>query len=225
MHEMAQLKGVESPSPPPPAGSLAYCLIYAKGRQVTPTFARVRPAQNGHVAVQVDGRWGIVDLADPYDEQLEKMPVPLQFAAVTSVNSAGYAFVQRAPRQWLRINVRAQRPFRNGLAAAQAGNHQEAVNWFQQAADLNDAAAMGNLGYMYLQGMGVPRNIPLAAEWLLKGAEGGDAHSMMNLASLLLQNNRREEAVSWLQRAAALGHPQAGAALEQIGRMPATAPR
>ena len=221
IHVLAQLKKVESPNPPPPPGTTAYGLINEKGKQVTPAFDRVRPAQNGFVAVQIKDRWGIVDLADPYDEQIAKMPVPAQFSQITSVNSAGFAYIQRAPRQWQRINVPAQKPLRNGLLAAQGGNHQLAAELFRQAADLGEPAAMGNLGYLYAQGLGVLRDLRSAQAWLTKGAEGGDPHSMMNLADMLYRANQRDAAVTWLRQAEALGHPQARPALDQISRRPA----
>lgn len=53
-----------------------------------------------------------------------------------------------------------------------------------------------------------------------QGAEGGDVPCMMNLASLLAQQNRRDDAVAWLEKAHAAGHPQARAALDQLSRMP-----
>jgi len=218
---VAKARGVESASKPRPAGSNVYWLINEKGVQVTAAFDGMRQAQNGFVAVLLNGRWGVVDLTDPIDDQTANMPVPAQFPAITSVNAAGFAYVQVAARQWRRVNVPAQKPLRNGVLAAQGGKHQLAAELFRQAAELGEPAAMGNLGYLYAHGLGVSRNLGHAQEWLTKGAEGGDAHSMMNLADMLYRANQRDAAVTWLRQAEALGHPQARPALDQISRRPA----
>ena len=53
-------------------------------------------------------------------------------------------------------------------------NYKEAVRWFRVAADLGKVTAMTNLGLMYMQGLGVKRDLDEASHWLGKGAAAGD---------------------------------------------------
>lgn len=65
--------------------------------------------------------------------------------------------------------------FQFQLARAQErnGNYGEAVSWYRKAADGGNAAAQYNLGVMYANGRGVPKNDAQAGVWFRKAAEQG----------------------------------------------------
>ena len=46
------------------------------------------------------------------------------------------------------------------------GNYQEAFEGFQQLSEENDSFAKAMLGYMYLDGIGVPQDYKKAKKWL-----------------------------------------------------------
>jgi TPR repeat protein len=50
-------------------------------------------------------------------------------------------------------------------------NFENAVHYFQQAADQNDPAGMANLGIMYAHGFGVTPNNETALQYFKKAAE------------------------------------------------------
>ena len=63
-------------------------------------------------------------------------------------------------------------------------NSAEAVRWFRLAADQGHAAAQGNLGIAYSNGLGVVRDAVEAARWFRLAAERGYAPAGYNLAEL-----------------------------------------
>ena len=69
-----------------------------------------------------------------------------------------------------------------GVEAGDNGQFVKAKNLFEQAADLGDINAMNNLGYMYENGEGIPKNIKEAFKWYKKAAEGGHVDAMYALA-------------------------------------------
>ena len=91
-------------------------------------------------------------------------------------------------------------------------NHQEALAWFQLAAEKNPHA-MTNLGGIYSQGYGVEKNLETAFAWHQQGAEGGDLMAIHNLGFAYAAGDGvdqdTEAAVKWLQRAADAGLPLA----------------
>ena len=54
----------------------------------------------------------------------------------------------------------------------------QAVEWYQTAADLGDANAMFNLGTCYEDGSGVQEDMDKASEWYQRAAELGDASAI-----------------------------------------------
>jgi TPR repeat protein len=99
-------------------------------------------------------------------------------------------------------------------------NDQTARSWFQKAADLGNADAMGNLGAMFERGRGGAQSLDTAREWYVRGAKLGGRVAMYNFG-VMLENGRGTssnlpEAVGWYRRAAELGHPPA---LNDLGRL------
>jgi TPR repeat protein len=76
--------------------------------------------------------------------------------------------------------------------------------------DICRSEAMGKLGNMYLNAMGVDQDLEEAEKWLKAGAEGLDPHSMNNYA-IFLQRFRKdqgveEEMLKWWKIAAESGY-------------------
>jgi TPR repeat protein len=65
-----------------------------------------------------------------------------------------------------------------------AQDHTEARKWFEEAAALNDAGAMYQLGRIYENGPSVARNLDAAIDWYRKAANGGDEDAKQALIRL-----------------------------------------
>ena len=84
----------------------------------------------------------------------------------------------------LEVPVDAARDVAPGDTAAAAfrrGDYAIAVRLLQADALKGDANAQHNLGYMYVQGLGVERDVAQALEWYRKSAEQGFAESLNDL--------------------------------------------
>ncbi|MCP4186886.1 MAG: sel1 repeat family protein [Gammaproteobacteria bacterium] len=94
-----------------------------------------------------------------------------------------------------------------------------ALEYIIQAAQLGDSRAQYELGIEYEKGLIVPRDIYKAAAWLQKSALQGDSDGQFAYAVMLataygkgLEHSsqlQRREAIDWLRKAAANGHPDA----------------
>ena len=78
---------------------------------------------------------------------------------------------------------------------------------------VGNAEAAGDLGDLYKDGEGVPKNAALAAEWYRKGADGGDGNAMNLLGACYWQGlgleNSPREAINWWKRGAEKGNASA----------------
>jgi TPR repeat protein len=95
-----------------------------------------------------------------------------------------------------------------------------ARGWYEKAAALGDADAMGNLGKLLETGQGGQQNVEKAKEWYLKGSALNGRVAMHRLG-VLFENGRwtskdLSQARSWYERAAALRYAPA---LNDLGRM------
>ena len=71
--------------------------------------------------------------------------------------------------------------FQKGLDAAKAGDYATALKEWQPLAEQGDADAQFNLGIMYANGEGVPKDDVEAARWWRLAAEQGHARAQFNL--------------------------------------------
>lgn len=82
-----------------------------------------------------------------------------------------------------------------------------------QRAEQGDAAAQARLGYAYMRGEGVEKDMARAVVWWQKAAEQGDARAQMNLALAYSRGEGVEhddaKAVEWWSKAAEQGVPRA----------------
>ncbi len=92
-----------------------------------------------------------------------------------------------------------------------------ALRWFRRAAAQGHPKALNMLGRFLEQGWATPPNPAAALQCYARAARGGDFRGQFNLASLLAQHGRHDEARHWLHEATAHGSPdflhEAGAAL------------
>ena len=89
----------------------------------------------------------------------------------------------------------------------------EAVRWYQIAANRGNVLAMGRLAWLYSTGTGVPQDATFAFQYFLKAAQGGNAACMMNTAILYARGegtpHNAREALYWAEQAKKHGAPQA----------------
>ena len=80
----------------------------------------------------------------------------------------------------------------------------EAVRWYQIAANRGNVLAMGRLAWLYSTGTGVPQDAAFAFQYFLKAAQGGNAACMMNTAILYARGegtpHNAHEALYWAER-------------------------
>ena len=99
-------------------------------------------------------------------------------------------------------------------------NLQQAVFWYEKAAELGYMYAQSSLGILYILGLGVPKNYKKAAELYKKAADQGDASALYNLAGCyrlgrgVEQND--EQAAVYNQKAANMDMPEAQSELAQM---------
>lgn len=103
-------------------------------------------------------------------------------------------------------------------AAYQRGDHAQALKVLQPLAEAGNADAQYDLGTMYSDGHGVPRDARQAEAWWEKAANQGQADAQFSLGFMLLYGQGEgDNAVAadpnaglpWLQKAASQGHPSA----------------
>lgn len=96
-----------------------------------------------------------------------------------------------------------------GVDAWSRGEYKKAVENWRQMAIAGDPDAQFNLGQAYKLGRGVPVDLALAEEWYRKAAFQGHIQAEDAYGLTLFQNNKRDEAVRWLERSVARGEPRA----------------
>jgi uncharacterized protein len=101
-------------------------------------------------------------------------------------------------------------PLEDGQAAVRDGDYARAMQYFRVLADQGNSVAQNNLGFMYDQGLGVPRDYAQAVVWYRKAADQGDAAAQNNLGRMYVggQGVPRDyaQAVVWLRKAAEQGN-------------------
>lgn len=107
------------------------------------------------------------------------------------------------------VAVPAAADVKAGVDAWGRGDYRKAVEEWRGPAVAGDADAQFNLGQAYKLGRGVPVDLPMAEEWYRKAAEQGHRQAADNYGLALFQNNKRDRAVTWLEKSAARGEPRA----------------
>ncbi|MDO4204210.1 MAG: tetratricopeptide repeat protein [Selenomonadaceae bacterium] len=104
----------------------------------------------------------------------------------------------------------------NGRAEYEIGNcysnqknYEEAVKWYQKSAESGNHWGQMRLGYSYMEGLGVEKDLSVGAMWTRKAADQGDITAQYNLG--VSYNNGQgvpkdeKEAVKWYRKAADQG--------------------
>jgi len=106
---------------------------------------------------------------------------------------------------------------KEGVDAWGRGDYAGAVAKWRKPAIDGDPDAQFNLGQAYKMGRGVPADMKAAEDWYRRAALQGHYQGGDNYGLMLFQNNRRAEAMPWLEKSVARGEPRAqyylGAAL------------
>lgn len=84
-------------------------------------------------------------------------------------------------------------------------NSEEAVKWFQKAADRGHAEAQYELGFCYSCGDGVKKNNEEAVKWYRKAAEQGHSEALRDLGFALVSLGEYEEASKCFKKAGLIG--------------------
>ena len=79
------------------------------------------------------------------------------------------------------FSVAVAGPLEDGAAAYQRGDYATAAQLSRPLAEQGNAAAQAGLGWMYVNGQGVPQDYAQALIWLRKAADQGDAYGQTNL--------------------------------------------
>ena len=108
-------------------------------------------------------------------------------------------------------------PYEDASAAYEAGDHAKAAQLFRPLAELGDPRAQNNLGNMYVNGDGVPRDYREAVKWLRLATDQSDAQAETTLGALYAEGNgvpqSYSDAAKWYRLAADQGFAVAQANL------------
>jgi len=110
------------------------------------------------------------------------------------------------------VPVQAQ-TFVQSAAAYERKEYRTAFAGYKKLAAQGDARAQNNLGRMYADGQGVPKNDQQAVVWFRKAAEQGVAAAQLSLGQMYadgqgVQQND-QQAVAWYRKAVSQGHAKA----------------
>ena len=110
-----------------------------------------------------------------------------------------------------------------GFSAYDSGNYAGAMEHFRIAAAQGDAVAQFNLGFMYRNGEGVPKNDVEAVKWYRLAAAQGDADARNNLGFMYGNGEGVPkdyvQAYKWYNLAAAQGVAMARTNMEAIQKL------
>lgn len=98
---------------------------------------------------------------------------------------------------------------KTGVEAWSRGEHELAIKEWLGPAAKGDADAQFNMGQAYKLGKGVPQDMKRAEAWYRKAAAQGHIKAADTLGLVLFQENRKDEALPFLQAAAERGEPRA----------------
>ena len=100
-----------------------------------------------------------------------------------------------------------------GYEAYKRGDYAAAHRIWKPLAEQGDASAQYNLGLLYQYGLGVERQLAVAAKWYGRAAENGDADAQKAIGDLYVKGfwGKKDyaKAATWYRMAAEQGHPEA----------------
>jgi TPR repeat protein len=136
-------------------------------------------------------------------------------AAVDKVAAAGwFKAAAEAGLDWGMYNYASAL----GLGAGTAQDESAALAWFQKAAALGHAKSINFVGAFHEEGRLVPRDLAKARDCYAQAAQGGDFRGQFNLARLLAENGRLDEALALVAQAREASPPGFRAIIDQYLR-------
>jgi TPR repeat protein len=113
-----------------------------------------------------------------------------------------WKFTNRATSSLYNRSLRALGFLRgNGVPQSEA----EAFRWNAEAAHAGHRDAVLAMGWFYLNGIGVERNVELARKWYRKSARHGDERALYSLGEIAYRESDFAAALAWFRRASAAG--------------------
>lgn len=109
---------------------------------------------------------------------------------------------------FMAITAPAWADVKAGVDAWGRGEYRKAVDEWRPAAVAGDADAQFNLAQAYKLGRGVPVDMAMAESWYRKAALQGQIEAEANYGLMLFQNNKRSDALPWLEKSVARGEPR-----------------
>jgi len=146
------------------------------------------------------------------------LPILCIFSIVTFAQASG-GQIRRSAKIQRNVANRTAPPSRNAAKTYTAremyekgqrfydkGNYREAIKWFTKAAKNGYPDAQSELGFMYMNGEGVPVNKSEGAKWLTKAGDNGDAMAQQALGYMYKNGDgvpqNMAEAKKWFGKAA-----------------------
>ena len=100
----------------------------------------------------------------------------------------------------------AREMYEMGQSFYDKGDYKEAMSWYLKAAENGYSDAQSELGFMYMNGEGVPVNKSEGAKWLIKAGENGDAMAQRALGFMYKNGDgvykSESESQKWFRKAA-----------------------
>lgn len=116
--------------------------------------------------------------------------------------------------------IEAEKLYNKGTELFDAGQLENALNYFEQAAQLDDKDALFQLGNAYLEGRGVDQNMNKSFEYYLKSANLEHEKAQYNVGLFYLQGKLGErnmdEGLKWIEKSAAHGYNDAKNVLKHL---------
>lgn len=114
---------------------------------------------------------------------------------------------------FMKVHVLSSADLNTGFDHFMRGDFQAALREFRLLANRGHADAQFNLGSMYYNGTGVPKDLTQAAKWYLRSAENGQAISQFNVGTMFFTGTGFSKdlaaAASWFRKSAEQGYPAA----------------
>lgn len=106
--------------------------------------------------------------------------------------------------------------YKNGQAAYEKENYEEAINWNKKAIEKDNPVAMAALAWYYKNGKGIEQSDEEAFNWSKKAVDKGVAVTMVEMGNILYTKGSHTEAMNWYKKAADKG---IASAMSYIGNL------
>ena len=152
---------------------------------------------------------------------LDRMTTTSDFMKANMVESASFddeginidCRLPKGSRPESMASIEALAYYIQGEQYENAGRYKEAADSYMIAAELGHATAQNNLGFLYANGLGVPKDVEEAYKWYYLAAEQNECCALTNLGDFYKNGTVVEmdkaKAIEYYIRAAELGYDMA----------------